>query len=460
MTPRSSSATLRVGCFFVVSAPSWLKATDVIARYPIIRGVAACLLLVLLSACDPAATPTLPPTPTTSLGVSNGSITLLLWHGWGGAERQALSRLVDRFNERHPNSRVLLQSMPLATLAGDLRAAVAAGSGPHMVLIPNSWVGALADAGALRPLDDLLAQPEQDTLLPVTLSGARSPDHDGVPHLYGLPISFDTLALYYNTANILDPPDDTAKLLDAAHGLSNPSAPLWGLALNLSLDNTIGYMYAFGGRVFDDGGKLALGGAGRAGTEKWLNWLLQLNSDSQLHARVGSSIAVDREIKNGTVLMTFDWAHQMAVYRSLWGVHLGVAPLPRLSETGQPPRPYIKSDLLTINPHAGTAERAAAAEFLRFMISEDAQLELLKSDIQPARRDLKLDGGDPQLVAARAFRSQAEQGLPMPNGPTRGIVENELRIMLERVLMNQAIPSDAVTEADGRMREKLKLQKP
>jgi len=32
--------------------------------------------------------------------------------------------------------------------------------------------------------------------------------------------------------------------------------------------------------------------------------------------------------------------------------------------------------------------------------------------------------------------------------------------MLERVLMNQAGPVDAVTEADERIREKLKLYKP
>ncbi|HEY3231521.1 MAG TPA: extracellular solute-binding protein, partial [Roseiflexaceae bacterium] len=255
------------------------------------------------------------------------------------------------------------------------------------------------------------------------------------------------------------PPDDTAKLLETARGLSSPNAapPLWGLALNLSLDNTIGYLYAFGGRVFDDDGKLALGAAGREGAEKWLNWLLKLNNDLQLRARVGSGIAVDREIKYGKVLMTFDWAHQIGTYRSLWGEYLGVSPLPRLSETGQTPRPYIKSDLLAINARTGLAERTAAAEFLHFMISTEAQGELLRSDIQPARRDLKLDGTEPYLAAARAFRDQAEQGIPMPNSLNRAVVDEELRIMLERVLTKQAGATDAVTDADGRIRDKLNL---
>jgi hypothetical protein len=43
---------------------------------------------------------------------------------------------------------------------------------------------------------------------------------------------------------------------------------------------------------------------------------------------------------------------------------------------------------------------------------------------------------------------------------TRSIVDEELRIMLERVLMSQAGPADAVSEADERIREKLQIPKP
>jgi ABC-type glycerol-3-phosphate transport system substrate-binding protein len=445
--------------FFVAVKRLCLKATpDVIARNAILRGAILCLLLVALSACIPANTAS--PPPATAQAGPSGGVTLLLWHGWGGAERLALGRLVDQFNERHPNGRVLLQAMPLATMSRDLRAAVAAGSGPHIVLIPNSWVGGLADAGVLRSLDDLIGESDQAALLPATIGGAKARDREGKTQLYGLPISFDTLVLYYNTANILTPPDDTDKLLAAARGLSDPAAPRWGLAINLSVDSTIGYLYAFGGRIFDEDGKLALGGSGRAGAENWLNWLLKLNGDTQLRAHSGSSIAVDRDVKYGRVLMTFDWAHQIGVYRNLWPKNLGVAPLPRLSETGQAPQPYVKSDLLAINARVGPAERDAAVEFLRFMVSDEAQTALLLADLQPARSALKLDGDDGRIAIAQAFRTQAELALPLPNGPTRGAVDEELRIMIERVLSNQAGPADAVTEADQRLREKLKLSNP
>ena len=433
-----------------------------IARHTIVRGVAGCLLLIVLASCAAAGGTTATPAPTVAANSASGGTTLLLWHGWFGTKLQTLSRLVDRFTARHPDSRVFLQAMPLATFDGDLRAAAATGTGPHLALIPNSWIGALADAGVVGPLDDTFPPAEQRSLLPVTLSGAQMRGQDGLQHLYGLPISFDTLALYYNTANILATPGDTTELINSAHGLSNPdpASPVWGLALNLSLDNTIGYLYAFGGRVFDDEGRLVLATAGRAGTEQWLNWLLKLNSDQQLLARADSSIQVDRALKNGGVLMTFDWSHQSAVYRSLWGDRMGVAPLPRLSETDQPPRPYVVSDVLAINVRVGAAERQAAVEFLRFMIGDDAQRELLGSGLQPARGDLALNGDGSLLAAARAFRSQAEQGLPMPNSTTRDIVWQELKLMQQRVLLGLASPRDALTETDGRLRERLKLAQP
>jgi maltose-binding protein MalE len=155
--------------------------------------------------------------------------------------------------------------------------------------------------------------------------------------------------------------------------------------------------------------------------------------------------------------MTFDWSQHIATYRNLWGAQLGVAPLPRLSETNQPPQPYVRSDVLAINARAGAAERQAALTFMHFMIGEEAQRELLGSDIQPARATLALEGSDPQLAAARAFRSQAMQGQPMPNSPSRAVVEQEIKLMQRQVLMGFLSPADAVTDADRRLRERLGL---
>src|SRR5262249_16017378 len=148
----------------------------------------------------------------------------------------------------------------------------------------------------------------------------------GTTQLYGLPITFDTSVLYYNKANVFEPPVDTDTMLAFARGLTDTStpSPIWGLAYNLSLDHTIGYLYAFDGQIFDDQGKVVLGQGGRAGTERWLHWLLDLRQDQQLLA-VADGIRVDGAIKAQQAFMTVNWANQLSAYRALWGDRMGVA---------------------------------------------------------------------------------------------------------------------------------------
>lgn len=457
--PQSSSATLAVGCFFVWRGDVFGKRIGLIPRFATIRWLCLSLLVVLLAGCAASASPT-EPAPTVP---APASTTLILWHGWSAVGRQALGRLVDRFNQQHPSGRVILQSIPLASFDTDLRAALASGGGPHMVLMPNSWVGALAEKGALLPLDDLVAASERQALLPAAVGGAQARGADGTQRLYGLPISTDTLALFYDKRNLLRAPEDTDTLISNAHGLGDPAAPRWGLAFNLSLDNTIGYLYAADGRIFDDKGALVLGSTGRAGAERWLSWLKQLHDDPQLLARSDSSIEIDRELKGGRVLISVDWAHQLGFYRSLWGENMGVAQLPRLAATNQPPQPYLRSDVLAINSRAAAAERAAALAFLAYMTSAEAQAVLLQNDIQPARDGLNLNeiGLDAvQVGAADVFRNQGRQALPMPNSPTRDLVRRELAQLQRQVLRGDASPADAITETDTRLREQLGTAQP
>ena len=177
------------------------------------RLVAYVVILVMLAACATATTPA-PVPESTALAAAPSGGTLVLWHGWSNAPRQALSRLVDQFNQRHPTGRISLQPVPLASFESDLRSALVAGGGPHIVLLPNSWVGGLAEKRCLaRRSTTCVATGDQAPLLPAAIGGARAAGSDGKPHLYGLPISFDTLALYYNTSNVLTPPADTAALL-------------------------------------------------------------------------------------------------------------------------------------------------------------------------------------------------------------------------------------------------------
>ncbi|HMP41800.1 MAG TPA: ABC transporter substrate-binding protein, partial [Roseiflexaceae bacterium] len=116
---------------------------------------------------------------------------------------------------------------------------------------------------------------------------------------------------------------------------------------------------------------------------------------------------------------------------------------------------YVRSDLLVLNSRIGSAERAAAIRFLRYMLTDEAQAVLLAGNLQPVLQTLPLDGTDIRLAAARAFRLQAEQGLPMPNFAQRALIEQELKLMQRQVLSGLATPADAVSDTERRLRERL-----
>jgi maltose-binding protein MalE len=409
-------------------------------------------MLIGIISGTPACSTTRPTsTPLNPLPVSvERRTTLVFWHAWPSPEQHTLARLVDTYNQEHPETQVLLQAMPIASLTDELRAASLVGSGPHLVLLQNHTIGALAQDGLLLPLDnDTFAAEEREALLPTALAGAQVPDANGTTQLYGLPVAFDTLALYYHRGSLDVPPTTTDDLLSRAHALTDDSQqpPVWGLAYTLSLDKTIAYLPAFGGRVFDAQGNVVLGSEGRAGTEHWLQWLLELRQDDDLLATT-DSIAVDSALKAQEALMTIDWAHALADYRALWGEDLGTAILPRPASAESLPRPYVQSDVLSINGRVLAHEQQAALNFARYLLDTEAQQALLETGRQPTLLALPIQGQTPELRAAQIFREQAMQGQPMPNSPLmNGIVRDELIRMQQVVLQGVATPADAVTAA-------------
>lgn len=420
-------------------------------------GLAALLLVLLLAAC--AATDEREPAAS-DMGAAGDErrTTLLFWHAWPSPEQHILARLVERYNQTHTDTQIILQAMPLSSITDELRTAALVGSGPHMVLLQSHTIGPLAEDGLLLPLDETLVGTDERERLLTTAVEAAVVQHDSTAQLYGLPLSFNTLVLYYHTGAFETLPETTDMLLNSAHtaASADEQTPVWGMAYTLSIDKTMAYLPAFGGQVLNAEGEVVLGSEGRAGTERWLQWLLDLQQDSRILAR-SDSIAVDSALKAQEAFMTFDWTYALSGYRALWGDHLGVAPLPNLSATGEAARPYVQSDVLSINAQiTDEVQQEAALDFMRYLLSEDAQQALLEVGRQPVLRSVDLAGDTLELQAARAFRQQAQQGQPMPNSQQANtLVREELARMQLLVLRGLDTPANAVTLTDAVLRERL-----
>ena len=201
------------------------------------------MVILSLIACNAPAAPlsSSPPAPTVVAG-ERAKTVLILWHDWSYPKDRVLSALIERYNRSNSSTQIVLQAHPIASLTSDMALAVSEGGGPHMAILKSHTIGGLAEDGHLLPLDDLLDQADLRQLLPQALGSAQVASITASV-LYGVPLTFDTLALYYNKANFASaPPTDTTTLLTVARGLTDTrSNPFIKSALDM-----------FGGRVIKE----------------------------------------------------------------------------------------------------------------------------------------------------------------------------------------------------------------
>ncbi len=421
----------------------------------------------LLAAC--AAPPAPAPVPTSISPVR----PLVLWHAWPASEQRTLAMLIEQYNQTSAMP-IVLQAVPAATFATKLQDALLVGNAPDLILVQSHTLGALADTNLIQPITTAHWSPaEREDILPTVLASALVTDALAISatateqltdtaaplndpaQLYGVPISFDTLGLYYHRAQTGTTPLSMAQVITIAATLAQTDSepPTWGMAYTLSLDKTLPYLSATGGAVFDADGTVVLAERGRPGTEFWLEWLLALSRQPGVLA-TSDSIVIDSSLRSQSAWMTIDWAHTLPRYQSLWGEQLEVAVLPPIEPEGPPPRPFVQSMVLALPEQAQPVPADQVAALIAYLHSPAVQTTLLEQGYQPVRASLPLIGDTNQLRAARSFRAQTATALPMPTSRFENeIVRGELQRMLAAVLRGVIAPSDAITRADQMIRE-------
>lgn len=399
------------------------------------------LVLLMLVGCGTlASTPT--QSPSTPTSAPPARITLTLWHGESASINEALQRLLLDYQRDPSHSNIEIQVESHGTnLLRDYKEAVLAGGPPDIVLLnENRWIGPLANQKLILDLSSRINDAELTYVQPSALDGAR---FDG--KLYGFPLTLDLPVLYYNRANISDAlPQTTDEWLAAARSFTSETNQ--GLAYNLSLYFTQPYVSAFGGQFFDQAGQVVLGTSSFTPTLQWLTWVRDLSNDQQLLARDDNRL-INQAIQQNTALMTIDWARNLMDYRQAWGdANVGVRPLPRLSQTGGDPQPYVRSSVLVINPRSSELQQTAALEVMRFLIDTAAQTELSALGLPTVRRDQV----NADLIQAQIGLA-ATRGIAWPTAIRFNNSWDTLSAMLRNVLNGGPVET-IIAETDRRLR--------
>ncbi len=168
------------------------------------------MLAVVFAGCAPAATPTAEPAapaveaaPTEAPTAEQPTeapaaepVKLTFWFNWEGANADVMKELVDRFNEANPDIVVEPVFQPYADIMTLYQTSIAGGTTPDVAALDLILVPQLVETGAVAALDDFIANDADinvDDFYPMlanfdVMNGKR----------YALPVSTNNMQLIWN----------------------------------------------------------------------------------------------------------------------------------------------------------------------------------------------------------------------------------------------------------------------
>ncbi len=336
-------------------------------------------------------------------------VTIRLWHSFRDREQKALRTVVTAFNLEETTARIEEMSLSSDGFTDRLERSIASGSGPDLFIWAHDKTGEWAQRGFLAALDETV---DTADYLPNCLDALRWRGR-----ILGLPLSFETLILYYNRAlfeekEIERPPVSTDEMIEIAKSLSAPERDRYGLIYDRAnfYYHSI-WLHGFGGRVCDDAGRFALDSPEMVRSIEFARDL------ASLHRVIPDTVDWRRQMEyfnsgRAAMLVSGHWAYGDIAET----IPLGMALLPSVSATNTWAAPYLGVKAVFVN--ARSAHRAAAFRAAAFITSGygSSVMNILAAYL-PANRRAYENGVVAGDTVTSWFKEQVLNSVPMPSHP-------------------------------------------
>jgi len=389
---------------------------------------------------------------------------------WGTFDDEKFySGAIAEFNRANPDVRIIYKKLNFEDYEKQLIDSFAAGTGPDIWLMHNTWLPKHSDKIQPLPQEKLKGEDKplftlkefQDQFVDVTVS-----DLTIGGQIYSLPIYVDTLGLYYNkdlfnTFGIVSPPktwdefnDDVKRIVafDSRGNFSRTGAAI-GTAKNInrSTDILMLLMMQSGTKMTDDN----YGGATFAKSVENENigeTALQYYTDFANPAKQtytwndGQSYSIDA-FSNGDTAMILNYSHHIATIRDKAArFNFGTAPTPQISGT-QLAVNYANYWAPTVAKQSKNS--IAAWKFLVFLSSVKGDTLYVNASNRPsARRDLlEQQKSDPDLGVFATQALAARSWYQVDNSA----IESIFAEMIDDVNYGRASVREAIRAAENKV---------
>ncbi len=372
-------------------------------------------------------------------GVEQDPSLITLWEQMDPAQQKVLQAQLGRFMQEHPGLRVETNHFETEKLRTQFQTAALAGSGPDLVYGPSDQVGPFSIMGLIEPLEryipaDTLALFVEASL--ATLGG----------HVYALADQVGNhLTLVYNEEYVKRPARDTDAWLVQLDSLTvdengDGKPDRYGVVMNLSEPFwLVPWLGGFGGWVMDDKGNPTLDSPamGRA-----LAFLRKLVERGVVPASCDYPLA-DTLFKQGKAAYIINGPWSWQSYRDA-GLSIGLARIPKVSETGLWPTPMTSPLGYSLNVNVSQDRRGVVLELLGFLTAASQVGEVAHElGALPSRKDVAQWSWIVSDPALKASWSQLETGRPMPVVPEMRVIWDVMRPAYQQVLAGKMAPDEA-----------------
>ena len=350
---------------------------------------------------------------------------LVVWHAMSGAEEAALARACDAF-EAETGHRVRTVALPFGAIDAKLETAIPRGNGPDVFLAAHGNIGKWSSMGILAPLPEA----------PV---GHRAPAVEALTRdgqVWGQPLAFKSLLLLTDPTRIGTPPTTTdalrAAIAEHTTEAEDGGVSVYGLVYPAATPfHHAAWMHGFGGSALDAEGGPALDTPAQV---QALAFAAELGETMPIQP---TAERVKSLVDEGRAAMIIDGPWAVADLER----ELVASPLPVVSETGEPARPYLTVDAAFVAQ--GTASPEASGALAAFLASEEGAT---------IRRDLADQAVTHAAVAPttdlqRAQLAQVRTAVPLPTDPDVQAAWEGLARALRQTLRGTSDPQTAATAA-------------
>lgn len=386
-------------------------------------------------------------------GATDISGTVTFWHAYSAdsAEVQTIDDvIIPGFQDLYPDVEVESVPVPYDELHQKLITAVAGDQLPDLVRADIMWVPELAELGVLVPLSEEM--PDFDELAAGMFPGPLATNlWEG--EYYGLPLDTNTRVTLYNAdvfaAAGVEVPETVEDLVAAAPALK--AAGAYAFADNgASGWNVLPWIWSAGGDIVNEDVTQASGYINSPESVAGVQTLVDLYQDGYLPDIIlgdAGGLATSDGLAQGAYATILDGPWMYPIFAGQFpDFELNAAPVPA-GEGGSVSVVGGEDIVLT----QSSDNKAAAAEFLRYLISEEAQLAMAEVGQMPVLADLGEGLVDINGYYAQ-FAEQLTNAKPRPVTPAwpkiDAILQDEIRAAIRGEKSVQEALDSVAEQAD------------